>query len=132
MAETARLQQFFLVITAVGLIPIALSYGLMPETSLTWLFGIDATAVNTQHIFRAIMGFYLALVVFWLSGALLPSLRVPALWSLVIFMIGLALGRLSSLFIDGWPHPLLFIYMLLEFAFAVLGWLLLRRGNQSA
>ena len=132
MAVTSRLQRIFLLITAVGLTPIALSYGLMPETSLPWLFGIDANAVNTRHIFRAIMGLYLALVVFWLSGALSPSLQVPALWSLVVFMIGLGLGRLVSLLLDGWPHPLLFGYMMLELAFAVIGWLLLRRANLTA
>ncbi|MCP4306860.1 MAG: DUF4345 domain-containing protein [bacterium] len=116
-------------IAAVGLTPIALSYGLMPKMSLPWLFGINADAVNTRQIFRAIMGLYLALVAFWLIGALSPSLQVPALWSLVVFMIGLALGRLVSLLLDGWPHPLLFIYMILELAFALIGWLLLHRAN---
>ncbi len=129
--KTSSLQRLFLVVTAVGLIPIALSYGLMPQTSLPWLFGLNADAVNVRHIFRAIMGLYLALVVFWLSGALKPSLRIPALWSLVVFMAGMGIGRFASLLLDGWPHPLLFIYMLLEFVFAIVGGLLLRRPSAS-
>lgn len=129
---TARLQPAFLVFTAIGLTPIALSYGLMPEASLSWLYGIDASAVNLRHIFRAVMGLYLGLIVFWVAGALIPSLRTPALWSLVVFAIGLALGRVLSLALDGWPHPLLFAYTILEFGFGAVGLLLLRRGAQPA
>ncbi len=44
MASTSQLQRIFLLIASVGLTPIALSYGLMPQTSLPWLFGIDAMA----------------------------------------------------------------------------------------
>ncbi|QIE43267.1 DUF4345 domain-containing protein (plasmid) [Rhodobacteraceae bacterium SC52] len=115
----------FLLVAAVGLTPIALSYGLFPGASLSWLFGIDAGDVNTRHIFRAIMGLYLAMVVFWVIGAVRTDLRVAALWSLVVFMIGLALGRMLSLTVDGWPHPLLVVYMILEFGFAFVGWKLL-------
>jgi hypothetical protein len=72
----------------------------------------------------------LALVAFWLIGAMKPSIKVPALWSLVIVMLGLALGRLASLILDGWPHPLLVTYLLLELVFGFIGlWLL---GRQAA
>jgi hypothetical protein len=36
---------------------------------------------------------------------------VPALWSLVVFMFGLAAGRAASLVVDGFPHPLRFVYL---------------------
>ena len=126
MSKPSNLQSVFLLVAAAGLIPIALSYGLLPGTSLPWLFDIDASGVNLRHIFRAIMGLYLALVCFWIAGALRPALRAPALCSLVVFMLGLALGRLASLISDGWPHPLLVVYMLLEFVFAYVGCRLLR------
>ena len=77
----------FLVFTALGLTPIALSYGLAPGVSLPFLFDLDASETNARHIFRAIMGLYLALVVFWMVGARQAHLRVPALWSLVVFML---------------------------------------------
>lgn len=131
MASTTVLQRIFLLVTAVGLAPIALSYGLVPETSLPWLFGIEVSAINLRHIFRAIMGLYLAFVVFWIVGAFSSSLRTPAMWSLVVFMIGLGLGRLVSLLIDGWPHPLLVVYTVLEFVFAAAGWMLLHRAKQK-
>jgi hypothetical protein len=120
----------FLIVTAVGLTPIALSYGLVPGATLTPLFGFPVEGPNLAHIFRAIMGLYLALVGFWISGALLPGLTIPALWSLVIFMLGLAAGRLLSLLLDGRPHWLLSVYLVLELGFGGFGaWLLMSAGT---
>lgn len=125
MMTSDQLQKAFLGVAALGLTPIALGYGAAPGASLPWLFGIDASAVNLRHIFRAVMGLYLALVVFWVLGAMREDLRIPALWSLIVFMGGLALGRALSLILDGMPHPLLVVYMLLEFGFCYVGWKLL-------
>lgn len=49
------------------------------------------------------MGLYLANVILWLAGAAMPSLTGAALWSLFIFMAGLAAGRVISLIHDGIP-----------------------------
>jgi hypothetical protein len=122
-------ESVFLILAAAGLTPIALSYGLVPGTSLSFLFGIDASDTNTAHIFRAVMGLYLALVFFWIAGAKTPSLRLPALWSLTVFMLGLASGRILSLLVDGVPHPLLAVYLLLELGFGFVGYFLIRRYN---
>ncbi|MEL6800299.1 MAG: DUF4345 domain-containing protein [Pseudomonadota bacterium] len=128
-----HMQRGLLLAMAVGLTPIALSYGAAPRASLPWLFGIDAADVPTRHIFRAIMGLYFALIVFWLAGAMRPVLRVPALWSLFVFTLGLALGRGLSLLLDGWPGPLLFIYLPAEVAVAATSaWLISRSGNRHA
>ena len=120
-------RSLFLVVTAVGLTPIALGYGAAPDRSLSFLFDIPVESTNLAHIFRAVMGLYLALVVFWLAGALNPKLTRPALWSLVVFMFGLAAGRALSLVVDGFPHWLLFAYLVLEVAFGAIGWRLLRQ-----
>ena len=127
--SAARLQTVFLLVTAAGLTPIALVYGFAPAKSMAWLFDIDATGVNARHIFRAFMGLYLALICFWIAGAFTPSLRRPALLSLFIFMIGLAFGRLVSLLVDGWPHPLLILYLMLEVTFGFIAWRLLNRAD---
>jgi hypothetical protein len=124
--DKQRLQSVFLLITAAGLTPIALIYGIAPEKTLPYLFGLDTTGVDTRHIFKAFMGLYLALVGFWIAGALRPNLRLPALWSLFIFMVGLALGRILSLLVDGWPSGLLMFYLFLEVSFGVLGWWMLK------
>ena len=112
-------ESMFLLAAAVGLTPIALAYGLVPATTVPMLYGVEIDSINVTHIFRAVMGLYLAMVVFWILGATRESLRFPALCSVVVFMGGLAVGRLLSLFFDGIPGILLVIYLLLEVGFAL-------------
>lgn len=122
-----KMQRVLLLLMSVGLVPIALSYGVAPASTLGWLFGIEAADINTRNIFRSIMGLYIAMTILWTAGAFRRSLRLPALWSLTVFTLGIGLGRLLSLLVDGVPHPLLTIYMLLEFAVAATSWQLIRR-----
>ena len=124
-----NIRQMFLLITAIGLIPIALSYGLMPQKSLSYLFDIPASSPNSIHIFRALMGLYLALVLFWIIGAFKVQVRQAALYSLIVFMLGLAAGRVLSLVLDGIPHWLLVVYLVLELGFGVLGILLIKKSD---
>lgn len=111
-----RMQRLLLLLMSAGLVPVALSYGAAPGVSLPWLLGIDASGVNARNVFRALMGLYLAMAAFWALGALRPALRRPALFSLFVFVTGVALGRLLSLALDGAPHPLLTLYLVLELA----------------
>ena len=120
-------ESIFLLLAAVGLVPIALSYGVYPAGSLMFLFDIDASSVNSSHIFRAIMGLYLAMIIFWIMGARNESLRLAALWSLTVFMLGLAAGRILSLLTDGVPHWFLLVYLALELVFGAIGFVLARR-----
>ena len=122
-------RQIFLLTAAIGLTPIAISYGAAPQASLQYLLDLSISEVNEKHIFRAIMGLYLALVVFWILGVFRQSLQTPALYSLVVFMLGLAAGRVLSLIVDGMPHLLLLVYLLLELAFGTVGVLLLRQPD---
>ena len=118
--------KIFLFAAAAGLTPIALSYGAEPYSSVPFLFDFPVDGVNAAHIFRAVMGLYLAQALFWIAGALKPTLTTAALWSVTVFMWGLALGRLLSLILDGAPKPILVVYLFLEIAFGVIGCILLR------
>jgi hypothetical protein len=126
-----NIRQMFLLVAAIGLLPIALSYGLIPQKSLSYLFDITVSAPNSIHIFRAVMGLYLALIIFWLIGAFRVQVRQAALYSLIVFMFGLAAGRILSLIIDGMPHWLLAVYLVLELVFAVLGILLIKKSDKA-
>ena len=121
--------KIFLFAAAAGLTPIALSYGANPQASIPFLFDFAVEDVNSTHIFRAVMGLYLAQAIFWIAGALKPTLTSAALWSVVIFMWGLAIGRFLSLIVDGMPKALLVIYLLLEVGFGIVGLLLLRKQS---
>ena len=124
-------QSVFLLVAACGLTPIALSYGVEPSVSLNYLFDIDASPTNVSHIFRAIMGLYIALVLFWLLGAFTKRYKLHALYSLMIFMFGLAVGRAVSLIIDGMPHWLLVVYLVLELGFGVVGIIMIQRERRE-
>jgi len=124
-----NIRQIFLLIAAVGLVPIALWYGLMPQKSLSYFFDFSVSDTNMIHIFRAIMGLYLALSTFWIIGVYKVHLRQAALYSLIIFMIGLAAGRILSIIIDGIPHWILIVYLILEIIFGTLGILLLKKSD---
>jgi hypothetical protein len=116
----------FLIFCALGLVPIALGYGARPSVSLDVLFGITVDTTNLAHIMRAVMGLYLAMVIFWLWGAFAPSMTGPALASCAVFMLGLAAGRMLSLIVDGMPHWLLLVYALLEIVLGVIAVVLYR------
>ncbi|MEZ9833183.1 hypothetical protein BCU83_16205 [Vibrio breoganii] len=126
-----KAQSIFLLVASAGLLPIALSYGLMPTESLSFLFSIDAEPVNVRHIFRAVMGLYLALLSFWIIGALYEKVRLPALYSLTVFMLGLASGRLLSLIVDGTAHWLLVVYLILEVGFGVVGIAMIKKSENK-
>ncbi len=124
-----NIRQIFLLITAIGLIPIALSYGLLPQKSLSYLFDIELSNINGSHIFRAVMGLYFALLSFWIVGAFKVQLRQAALYSLTVFMFGLAIGRVLSIVVDGIPSWLLIGYLGLEVICGTLGVILLKKSD---
>jgi Domain of unknown function (DUF4345) len=124
-----NVRQGFLLLTAVALFPVALSYGVDPARSLGLLFDVSVSNVNGTHMFRAIMGLYLAMALFWVAGAFRAPLRQPALWSVLVFMLGLAAGRALSLAIDGMPHWLLVGYLLVELVLGAIAWRLLKRPD---
>lgn len=109
----------FLLISVIGLTPIALGYGAAPALTLDMLFGINVDTTNLTHIFRAVMGLYFGMIVLWLFGAFNPSITQAALLSNVVFMFGLASGRVVSFVLDGLPHWLLIVYAILEVGFGI-------------
>jgi hypothetical protein len=118
--------KLFLIAAAEGLTPVALTYGAFPSESVPFLYGVEVNNVSTMHIFRAVMGLYLAMVVFWLMGARNDSLTKPAIYSVVVFMPGLAAGRAFSMAVDGMPSPMLSVYLVLEIGFGLVGLMLLK------
>jgi hypothetical protein len=77
------------------------------------------------------MGLYFALIIFWILGAQSEKLTRPALFSLTVFMFGLAAGRTLSLLLDGMPHWLLFVYLILEILFGAVGLWMLKTMSKS-
>ena len=93
---------------------------------MPFLYDIEVTHINLLNILRAISGLYIALVIFWIVGAYNSNLQLPALWSLTIFMTGIAAGRIASILIDGLPSPIFIFYLFLEIMFGLIGYTLIK------
>ena len=61
------------------------------------------------------MGLYIGCVLLWIFGAFNKSLTVTALWCMFVFMLGIGLGRLLSLILDGMPDMIFVFFMIFEF-----------------
>ena len=124
-------ESFFLLFIAAGVFPVSLIYGGNPVVSMPNFYGIEVDTINLSNILRAVMGLYIALCVFWIIGARYEKLRLPALWSLAIFMTGIASGRFLSLILDGIPSPLFIFYLAVEIIAAVIGFKLISNLQKS-
>ena len=105
------------------LIPlIGIAYGLAPEGSLNWMFGFDleVTDRNLTHMLRALTGIYVGMGFFWVAGAFRNQLQALALWSLAVFMAGVASGRAVSMVVDGLPYWAFVVFFLCEVAMAAI------------
>ncbi len=119
--------RFYLLFSAAGLFVIALSYGIAPAEILPVALNVTVEGTDLTHIFRAIMGLYLGMIVLWVLGAFWANLTWVAVIAEVAFMFGLALGRVISIVIDGMPSMLLVVYAVLEIAMGLWGVLALKK-----
>jgi Domain of unknown function (DUF4345) len=123
--------RFYLIFSAAGLLPISMSYGIDPNRILPMIFSFHPVGGDTVHVLRAIMGLYFATIVLWLAGAVRGGAMMrTALISEIVFMSGLASGRLLDLLLDGWPSPVLIAYTVAELVLAAWGVLCLRKFDR--
>lgn len=78
---------------------VAFVYGFEPQSQ----FDIHLKTIDEHNSFKAIMGLYLGLSTLWILGVLKNSYLKTALITNIIFMLGLAFGRVLSLLLDGIP-----------------------------
>jgi len=124
--------RIYLLISALGLLPIALSYGVQPDAVLPRWMNLQPMGTDMLHLLRAIMGLYLGMVALWLLGAWRGgSLLRAALISEVVFMAGLAAGRLLSLSVDGPASPIFIVYTVAELALATWGVRCLKNSHDN-
>jgi hypothetical protein len=119
--------RFYLLFSAAGLFVIALSYGVAPAAILPIALDVTVERTDLTHIFRAVMGLYLGMIILWVLGAFRANLTRVAVIAEVTFMFGLALGRVVSIVIDGIPSMLLVVYAVLEIVMGLWGVLILKR-----
>jgi hypothetical protein len=114
-------KNFHLITSVILIIPIALVYGLYPGSILPKLFDLKIEGSDLTNIFRAIMGLYLGMATIWIIGIFKPKFWTTATITNIVFMGGLAFGRLLSLILDGLPSVYLSTGFILELVFAFWG-----------
>ncbi|OEK04835.1 DUF4345 domain-containing protein [Roseivirga misakiensis] len=115
MRKTATIKKnIHLIISLTIVVPFAFVYGLNPESILPNYFDFEVNNVDLKHFFRAIMGLYLAIATSWVFGIIKPSFWKSATIINLIFMFGLAFGRIVSLAFDGIPSQILIRAIALE------------------
>ena len=100
------MKNLHLILSSLIIIPIALAYGMSPGITLPLLFDITP-GPDTCNIFRAVMGLYLGITLVMITGVFKPGYWETATIVNMVFMGGLALGRVISFALDGMPSPVL-------------------------
>jgi len=127
-------ESLFLILVAIGLIPLGITYGAHPSFNLLPISFLDEVEINSidhANIFSGIMGLYVTMAIFWIIGAFNKSLTIPALWSLVIFMTGIGVGRAISMITDGMPSNPYLLFLLLEVIFAFVGFIFIKSNKSN-
>lgn len=120
--KIARNLHFYISIPIV--IAVALVYGFQPNL----LFDIHPKSIDEHNVYKAIMGIYLAFAFFWSLALVQKHYWKAATISNILFMLGLAFGRLISFTMDGIPSSLLLFGCFGELILAFYGYYLLKRA----
>ncbi len=106
-----------LIISIFIVIPVALVYGFQPDL----LFDVTIKSIDEANIFKAIMGLYLTFSILWILGVFNSNYWYAATIANIIFMLGLALGRVISSIIDGLPTLIFSVGTIGELVLAIFG-----------
>ncbi|MEM6514608.1 MAG: DUF4345 domain-containing protein [Bacteroidota bacterium] len=98
-AKEDFVNKIHLLISVVVVVPAGLIYGFRPEL----LLNISVQTLDEHSFHKAVMTLYFGFAGLWILGILKHTYLRAALISNVIFMLGLASGRILSMIFDGMP-----------------------------
>jgi hypothetical protein len=116
-----KVRNVHLELTSLTVIGVGLTYGINPSKILPFFFDFKVESIDLNNIFRAIMGLYLGLAIYWIIGVFKPEHWQDTTLISTIFMGGLAFGRIISILIDGIPSATFSIGIVLEIIFMIWG-----------
>jgi hypothetical protein len=93
----------------------------MPDGFLENIFHFKFDKPELSGIFRTIMGLYIAMAIFWFVGIIRSKFWVAATMSNILFMAGLAIGRIISILLDGLPSNIFLAGLIGEILLALWG-----------
>lgn len=123
------INKIHLLISVCIVIPVSFVYGFNPSSQ----FDIHINTTDEHNFFKAIMGLYIGFSYLWILGILKMQYLKIAILTNIIFMLGLGLGRVLSIALDGTPT---FGYQFGTFAELFLGfygiWILTNKNTNFA
>jgi len=118
-------------VSSCAILLVGLTYGIYPTKVLPLLFDFNVESLDLKNVFRAIMGLYLGMGIYWILGITKSYYWRTATLTNVIFMGGLAFGRIISLLADGIPSISFTIGLVLEIFFMLWGIRNLKTNNTN-
>jgi hypothetical protein len=116
------MRNLHLIISTILIVSIAFAYGIAPATILPVMFDFKVETTDLHNIFRAVMCLYLGMVIIWVAGIFKARYWETATIVNIVFMSGLAIGRLVSFAADGIPSNTLLIGFFVEVSLAALSY----------
>ncbi len=129
--KSHRFRNLHLNVSVILIILIAVAYGFFPGKIIPVLNNIQTDSNDLKNAFKAVMGLYLAMAMFWSFAVINPKYWNAATLSNIFFMLGLALGRIASLAIDGLPDKSMLIGIGLELFLGIWGIISLTRYRSN-
>ncbi len=125
--QNTIIKNIHLVISVIVVVPTSVIYGF----NLSFPIDIQPESIDEYNFNKAIMGLYLLFALLWTLGIFKKTYWFPASISNTVFMFGLALGRLLSIFIDGEPSKSYTVGTLGELILGVYGLWVLNRFKKA-
>jgi Domain of unknown function (DUF4345) len=116
------MRNLHLIISTILIVSIAFAYGIAPATILPVMFDFKVETTDLHNIFRSVMCLYLGMVIIWVAGIFKVRYWETATIVNIVFMSGLAIGRLVSFAADGIPSNTLLIGFFVEVSLAALSY----------
>lgn len=120
-SKKIKFRNLHLIVSVLLILGIATTYGFSPEKIIPALADCYAHSNDLKDAFKAIMGLYFGLSIFWILGIVNPRYWQAATLVNILFMFGLGMGRIISLVVDGLPSGSMFVGIAIELFFGIWG-----------
>jgi Domain of unknown function (DUF4345) len=121
MNDKMTIKNLHLAISAFCVLIVGLAYGIFPDSILHVLFDFNFESHDFRHLLKGIMGLYIGISIYWLWGIIHAENWQAATQSNIVFMGGLACGRIISLISDGMPSMAYLLGLLIELLLMIWG-----------
>lgn len=108
------IKKLHLIISGIIIILVGYAYGFYYHLIFPNHFIIEQGTTELKNVFRALMGLYWAMGMYWIIGAIKTNHWRSATISCILFMGGLAFGRIINIALENWPDKAFIIGLAVE------------------